>query len=931
MPRGSGSTVLVPTALAAWGSAALLLRLPSAALPAAIGCWGAVLALLTVALVAAVRRRRAGAEAAPGRSWLPAAVVVLAGAALAASAASAAVDARQSPALVDAIRGGHAVTVIATVDGMATTTSSGRGMVAVSASRLAVGTREWSVAAPLVVLGDELAIHRLLPGQRVQFAGTLRPADAGERAVALLTVRGDPRVLAQPPPALRAAAELRARFAKLAATLPGDGAALLPGLAIGDTGAVPASLAAAMRTASLSHLTAVSGANCAVVVALGVAVFAALGAPRWLRLLAGAALLGGFVVLVTPQPSVVRAAVMAALALVALGLGRPVAGLPLLCLAVIGLVVADPPIAGEAGFVLSVLATGGLLLLTRPIADRLERWLPRKLALVVAVPLAAQLACQPVLLLLNSSVPLYGVPANLLAEPAAPIATVLGLLACLLAGVAPPAGPAVATALAWIAWLPSSWIAGVAGFCAGLPGASLPWLPGVIGAGCFAALTVAALALLLGAVGRRMRAVCAGALVVVCVGYAAGLGGAAIASVTSAASRPGDWEVLMCDIGQGDSTIIRDSGKIALVDTGPKPERLRACLDGLGIHRIDLLILTHYDLDHVGGTSAVYGEVTRAYIGPSSGADDDRIAARLAASGARVDHGVIGTSGTLGRLDWRLLWPPPSGVEPGNPASLTMLVEPGAACPPNACLSALLLGDLGQIPQLRMLGSAQLGSPPLGHVDVVKVAHHGSADQAPETYEHIRAAVGLIGVGLGNDYGHPTAKLLDTLRSVGTVAARTDLEGQLAVSASGDGRVRLWTQRHPDSMPDGPAAARGSARAGAASDDSGTQTAALSPAVRAARPLSDPAIRLAQTEGCGCRPDQQRAAHSPQRETRARAPPFRSSAGTPCDQPRSCSSPARKPCSPTAQPACSATSSAPKTRASRSPTSMPPVTRRASW
>jgi len=125
----------------------------------------------------------------------------------------------------------------------------------------------------------------------------------------------------------------------------------------------------------------------------------------------------------------------------------------------------------DQGFALSVLGTAGLLVLARRLAQRLSAWLPRGLALALAVPLAAQLACQPVLILLNPALPLFGVPANLVAEPAAPVATVLGCLACLVL----PWAPALGQVVVWLAWLPSAWIAAVARFAAGLPGAALPW------------------------------------------------------------------------------------------------------------------------------------------------------------------------------------------------------------------------------------------------------------------------------------------------------------------------------------------------------------------------------------------------------------------------------------------------------------------------
>ena len=114
-------------------------------------------------------------------------------------------------------------------------------------------------------------------------------------------------------------------------------------------------------------------------------------------------------------------------------------------------------------------------------------------------------------------------------------------------------------------------------------------------------------------------------------------------------ARPADWEFALCDIGQGDATIIRSQGMIALDDTGPDPARMQHCLDELGITHIDLLVLTHYDLDHVGGVSAVYGKVDRVLIGPPSDPGDIRIASDLRANGAAGRPGQPGRDRDAGR------------------------------------------------------------------------------------------------------------------------------------------------------------------------------------------------------------------------------------------------------------------------------------------
>jgi competence protein ComEC len=634
---------------------------------------------------------------------------------------------------------------------------------------------------PVLIFGQpgDAAVGGAAIGDVLEVSGSLRRSDAGEDVAFLVFARGPAQHVASAGGAVAAAGALRARFTALVSDLPGLGAGLLPGLAIGDTTAVDPGLDSDMKTASLSHLTAVSGSNCAIVVGLVFAVAAGAGVPRWGRVAVASAALAGFVLLVTPQPSVLRAAVMAGIALAALALSRPGRGIPLLCAAVIVLLVTDPWLSRSYGFVLSVLATAGLLCLALPIAQAFARVLPRGVAFLVAVPFAAQLACQPVLLMLDPALPVYGVVANVLAEPAAPLATVAGLASCLLT----PIAPGVATAIAWVAWVPSSWIAAVATFTAGLPGARSPWPTGPLGVGLLIVISVALIMLLVGAGPPRVRVLLRGGLVIALIAYTGTVAGGKIAVELG---RPGDWEFALCDIGQGDAAVVRSRGQIAVIDTGPKPARLATCLDQLGIDRIQLLVLTHYDLDHVGGVDAVIGRVDRALIGPPSDPGDARIAGALRNAGAEVDQVSRGEHGALGDLDWQVVWPPPSGVEPGNPASVTILVTP-ARCD---CLSGLFLGDLGEESQVRLLAAAHPA-----HVDVVKVAHHGSADQAPQLYEAIQATVGLIGVGADNTYGHPTRKLLDVLTAVGTAALRSDLDGLILVAPAGDGRVRVWTER----------------------------------------------------------------------------------------------------------------------------------------
>lgn len=637
-----------------------------------------------------------------------------------------------------------------------------------------VGTgRTTGLAVPIVLFGDRLG--RPVPGSVVRAEVVLRRADAVDQAAFTGSALGRVAVRHAAPWPQAVAAALRARFVAATARLPGDGGALLAGLAIGDTSRVDESLTRAMRDASLTHLTAVSGANCAVVIVAVLGVAGVLRLPRPVRLLTAGAALAGFVVLVTPQPSVARAAVMAALTLACLLSGRRTTGPPVLALAVLALLVLDPWYAWSAGFVLSVAATAGLLLLAPPIADRLGRVLPGRLALLLAVPIAAQLACQPVLVLLQPGIPLFGVLANLLAEPAAPVVTVLGLLACLLGAVAPPLG----AGLALLAWIPAAWIGMIARTVGGLP--QVDWPAGVAGAAVAGVVTAVAAALLLGT--RLPRVVRALAAAVAGIALLAALGSAAGGALGRSTGTPSDWVLAACDVGQGDGLVLdAGGGRYAVVDTGPEPGPMLDCLDRLGVRRVDLLVLTHWDADHVGGARAVLPRVRSALVGPEDG-PESALLRRDIARVARVHQARRGDEIRIGDLRLRVLWPPdPLGaVQPGNDASITLLVE--------GDVRVLLTGDLGEQSEDGILAAG-----PLPAVDVVKVAHHGSADQSPAFYAATHARLGVISVGADNDYGHPSRRLLQILRSTGVQPVRTDEDGLVLVARRG-GRVVVWTER----------------------------------------------------------------------------------------------------------------------------------------
>jgi competence protein ComEC len=188
----------------------------------------------------------------------------------------------------------------------------------------------------------------------------------------------------------------------------------------------------------------------------------------------------GFTVLARPTPPMVRATVMSLLACTALLTGRRFRALTTMGAATLVLLLIDPWLAHAYGFALSVAATAGLLIVAPGWCDRLlDRGVPRWAAAATAATAAAELFCEPLLVTFTGCLPLAAIPANVLAVPAAPAATVLGVGAMAAEAVSPTLGHAVA----WVGQWPVRWICLVARAGSALPGARVGWPRGLGGCG----------------------------------------------------------------------------------------------------------------------------------------------------------------------------------------------------------------------------------------------------------------------------------------------------------------------------------------------------------------------------------------------------------------------------------------------------------------
>lgn len=472
---------LLPAAVLAWLAALAVVRLS----PAAALTGGLATLVLVVAGLAFAARPGAGRGSGGRRRTavaLPALCLALAAGAVVLCAGASQTSARAHGMLPELARHEQVGQVEGTVVEEPTVVPPAwpgapeRVRCVVSADAVSAGGRSSGATGRVLVLGP--ASWAGVPyGARVSATGSLRPGRPGGRVVAVLLTGGAPGVAAPPPPWQASASSLRDGVRSLAGTLPGDAGALLPGVSVGDTRAVPEDLAAAMRAAGLTHVTAVSGAHFSLVAALVLALASAVGLPRTGRAAVTVAAMAGMVLLVHPSPSVLRAAVMGLVAVLGVLVGRPHRAPAALSATVVLLLVADPWLAAELGFVLSVLATAGLVLVGGPLVDRWSPTCGRPLATALALPVAAQLVCAPAILAATPTVALYAVPANVLVAPALAPATVLGLAAAGTAGWWGAGAHVLALGSGAACW----WIGAVARTAAGAPGAQVAWLPGWAG------------------------------------------------------------------------------------------------------------------------------------------------------------------------------------------------------------------------------------------------------------------------------------------------------------------------------------------------------------------------------------------------------------------------------------------------------------------
>jgi competence protein ComEC len=611
----------------------------------------------------------------------------------------------------------------------------------------------YKLRVPIRVMTSKQSMSKLLPGQRFSAQGRI-VASKEARVAALVVIKDEIEIQTQPSHWASALGAVRLGLRSLSGD--GDAGALIPGMVLGDTSKQSPQFKNSMKRSGLTHLVAVSGANFALVSAFVLWMMQFLFTRMAFRLSATAISLIAFIALVRPSPSVLRAAAMAAVLLIAQGTKRGRDSLPALGFAIAAVVIVDPWQARDAGFALSVLATAGLLIFAPVLVEKLSLHMPEKLAQALAPPTAAIVFCSPIIVALSGYLAPMSVIANLLAAPFVAPITIVGFVSSLFS----PFAPLLSSALIWFIRFPAGAIALIAHWASSFPVLTLR--TGKIGF-----LIVACFTLLAWLFKKWFKYITIFTLIV-------------LISITWLQRWPGgDWQIANCDIGQGDSMVLNLGNHQGLViDVGPDAVAEDRCLKALGIKEIPLLILSHFHADHVAGLPGALNKRTvgQVWVSVNSAPLVESAMAHVALEGVEIIKAVRGMSSRVGPLTIKVLWPTLSATSfeemPGegsqiNNSSIATLITSNE-------FSIFAGGDLEPPVQ-------QILVKDVTPVDIYKVCHHGSRYQDLAFMAALHPRISVISVGVGNTYGHPAVQTLEALTRLGSEVVRTDIDGAIAV------------------------------------------------------------------------------------------------------------------------------------------------------
>lgn len=648
-------------------------------------------------------------------------------------------------------------------------------------------TYKLRVPIQVFISGDQLEkFLKLPPETKLQISGKLTDSQKIRGVAAKLTATEEIKIINPPPNYQFLAASFRNKLHQTLVGFAPKPAGLVPGLALGDNSQLDQQLAKQMKSSGLTHLTAVSGSNVTLLIAIVLTIGRRFQIPNKYNYVFAIACLLAFVVLVRPQPSVVRATVMGLVMVFALISKSPRSAIPALAGSVIILLFIDPWLAISFGFALSVFATAGLLFFANALLANFDRHLPKQLpqwlVLGLVVTISAQVAVFPIMIGMNSQISLASLPANLISVPLAGPVMIFGLLTVLVLPISH-----------FLALIFANFAIGCAQgivFCAEIFSRQkwmlIPWPNGFVG------IALALLTIYFAVKSKLLWfKLCADQkeLIFTCwLVFAFLIWNRPFQAIFNWV--PANWQVASCDVGQGDATVVNLTNHQAIViDVGGDPVLIDQCLVDLKVNSIPLLLLTHFHADHVVGLpgAIAHRKIGQIRISPLA---EPPLTTKFV-NQVMQENNLRPTVLTypeylkIGQVELFCIWPKMKINETSNTpnnASVSLLIKIDQ-------LMLLLPGDIEPIAQDAIVQqSANL------KVAVIKVPHHGSRYQSANFAKATSAKLAIISVGKNNDYGHPAKSTIALYENLGAKIIRTDQHGSIALWQTGD-QIKFKTQK----------------------------------------------------------------------------------------------------------------------------------------
>ena len=533
------------------------------------------------------------------------------------------------------------------------------------------------------------------------------------------------------------------------------------------------------QVSGLAHIVAVSGAHLSLVAAFVACVLRMMKSPRWLSCAFQMLFIVAYLVFTAMPASAIRAALMTVAGLNAWTLRRRPSSLNALSVCIIAMIALDPTTSVSVSFALSSLSTLGIVVFGKLFSSWVEELFPGCPSFIsdaVSLTFASSVVASPLSAAMFSQFPVVSVLSNILTGPLFAPVCVLGLAATSVGLLFPGLSLICGNAASWAGWL----MVRVVGFTSSIPWASIPVdVPEFVA--IVASALLCAILWVVWPKPHRVSLLSAFAFVaplIIVVGACILL-------------RPQATEIAMLDVGQGDAIVLRSGSSTLLIDTGNQEAKLREALARQGIYKIDAVLITHPDDDHMGSLASLNGvvEVSSVIIADGAKTCGCSNCAKLRKNAQELvgQDSIVSLSAQdvirVGKWEARCVWPREFTDEGGNADSICLVATADIDGDGSSDAKALLVGD-AETDQLQTL----IDEGEVGQVDIYKVGHHGSKNALTEEQARILSPkLSLVSVGANNRYGHPNAKTVNALEGCGSSILRTDQSGDVVCEIEAGG------------------------------------------------------------------------------------------------------------------------------------------------